>query len=579
MDWVRHQPHAFAILALYFFSTLTITLLVYGQVINHEFLAWDDLSAYIENPKLQYLSRGNFVWMFTSYGDGIWKPITYLSFLSEFLLLPKQPGYHLIINPILHAINAELLGLLTFYLVNLKSNRDSFIKKPYDSSIFAGLAAALIFISHPMQTEAACWLSARKELLCGTFFLASIIFWLRYLHQHSKSWYFSSLLMQLIALMCKPMAISIPVILLLLSFHFEHGKTLKERLQQLLPFIMLSLFIIPIAINGQESVDALPAATDSNLLIRVDQAADTYLLFLSKFVLPFNFSPYYPAFENYKIQHLITYVAIIMLLMLFSVFYAKKNWLLFFIAAWYFITFLPVVGLIQIGGHRVADRYAYLPSMSLCIFVSIFLYQQFFSQKLIFASLTLSLVIALSSQSYHQAKIWRNDLTLWQHAFTYFPENPLIINNLGNAYLRLGMPERATPLFQQAVTLAPNRNFYYYNLILAETNSGHYEDALHNIGLAREKFPEDIGFYVQESEVYILTNHYSDAINILHKYEKTFPGTLPSDRFLWNKAYALAKLNKLDDSLKTTEALLKMYPDHKQGHELYTQLIQALNTN
>ncbi|MBW1825120.1 MAG: hypothetical protein JRI87_11285, partial [Deltaproteobacteria bacterium] len=210
------------------FLIFLITCLVYIPTLKSGFV-WDDVNYVPENTLIRSLSIHNLSKMLTSFRVSNWHPLTWLSLALDYAFWGLNPfGYHLT-NVIMHGLNALLVFFLTIKLT--VSARESNRVSPHSEMersilahplIVAGVTA-LLFSLHPLHVESVAWVSERKDLLCAFFFLLSISSYLSYTSsitkRHTRIWFATCFLLFLSALMSKPMAVTLPAILLLLDIY------------------------------------------------------------------------------------------------------------------------------------------------------------------------------------------------------------------------------------------------------------------------------------------------------------------------------------------------------------------------
>ena len=200
--------------------------LIYLPTLDHGFVNWDDPEYILKNKNIQSLDSSSLKWMFTSFYSANWHPLTWFSHSIDFKIWGLNPSGHHFSNILYHGVNSSLVAILVFYLVSYSP--DSRPKNFYHLSTerFIIIAVSgLCFALHPLHVETVAWVTERKNLLCAFFFLLSLIFYIKYttiIHWKIKILVFScSLLSAMFALMCKPMAVTIPAILLLLDLYLS----------------------------------------------------------------------------------------------------------------------------------------------------------------------------------------------------------------------------------------------------------------------------------------------------------------------------------------------------------------------
>ncbi len=255
-----------------------LTFAIYLPVMKNGFVNWDDDLYVYENPNIESIDLDFFKWSFTSKVASLWHPLTLFSLALDYTLWGPSPwGFHLT-NIILHALNTLLVFILTTDLIAYAGNGGNKCGK---NNIIAGTVTALLFGIHPLHVESVAWVSERKDVLSAFFFLLSLIFYLKYACNNSKrsAFYIVCLTSFILALTSKPMAISLPFVLLILDyFPFKRLKTTEKVsvLIEKLPFVLLSLLMSTITIWASYSGGALKSLETYPFMMRIFTVIKAY---------------------------------------------------------------------------------------------------------------------------------------------------------------------------------------------------------------------------------------------------------------------------------------------------------------
>jgi protein O-mannosyl-transferase len=516
-------------------SVAFLTFLAYLPALRNEFVYWDDNLYIFENPNIRSLDAPFFRWAFLGFHASNWHPLTWISHAVDYALWGLNPLGHHLTNIIFHAVNTALVVLLALKLLEIARERSaqnapaSFLNDR--TTLIAAGVTGLLFGIHPVHVESVAWVSERKDLLCALFFLLSIMSYVKYArgqgsgagNQESgvrsqkpadsgnakagpkKSFinkhYLLSLGFFVLALMSKPMAVTLPVVLLILDWHpfgrIRSFKTLWLASVEKFLFFALSLASSIIAIIAQKAGGALSSIDKVPISIRVPVAAEALIAYLGKMLLPIDLIPFYPypgnvslfSFEYFLVFSLVIGITATGLVLVKK----QKLWL----SAWgyYVLTLLPVLGLIQVGGQSMADRYTYLPSLGpfliagLCVAwiakkVNAMAERGRFT-KSCSVIVVLLLVIALSYISIKQIAVWRDSIGLWTYVIEKEPERvPIAYNNRGLVYYKAGQFDKAIEDFHKAVILRSSYIDAYSNLGMAFFKTGRFDEAIANFDTA-----------------------------------------------------------------------------------------------
>ena len=153
---------------------ITLTLVAFFPALHHEFLGWDDAKNYLDNPHYRGLGPRQLAWMFTTFHMGHYIPLTWMTFGLDYLLWGMTPsGYHLT-NILFHSATA-----LACYFLSLRLLRAA-LQEVAESDLRIGAAlAALLFAVHPLRAESVAWITERRDVVSGLFYLLSVIAYLK----------------------------------------------------------------------------------------------------------------------------------------------------------------------------------------------------------------------------------------------------------------------------------------------------------------------------------------------------------------------------------------------------------------
>lgn len=469
-----------------------LTFLIYTPALKNEFVNWDDDKYVYENSNIQSLSAESLTWMFSSFYQSNWHPLTWLSHAADYAFWGYKPLGHHLTSILLHVLNTLLIFLLCVQLVTRSAKAHegkSAVMEPLSTQINALMAAcvtSLLFGIHPVHVESVAWVAERKDLLCAFFALLSIMSYLSYTSSIAKSqqqtWFTVCLLLFIFALMSKPMAVTLPVVLLLLDIYplKRISRYLGNNVYVLLekiPFFILSITSSIITVVAQHSGGAIRSLEMYSLDARFINALRSLVFYLEKIIVPVKLLPLYPFPTNIHWLDIPSLTSIFLFIAITgaALWMAKKGKYLI-LTAWlyYLVTLLPVLGIIQVGKQAAADRYAYLPGLSpfflagvgtTCIWGRTILFRHVKIPRMLVPIAICSVMCLLGYLTVQQIKIWHNSEVMWKHVIEAFPKAaPTAYNNLGCYYVEIGMLEDAANQFKQAITISTNYSVAYNNL-------------------------------------------------------------------------------------------------------------------
>jgi len=333
-------------------------------------------------------------------------------------------------------------------------------------SVPAGLLTALLFGVHPIHVESVAWATERKDLLCGAFFLLSLIFYLRNFgagSTKSGTWNWS-LLFFLLAMMSKPMAVTLPLVLVLLDFwplgRLRNGPT--RTLTEKIPFFVISIGVGLLTMAAQSNAGAFHPMAAMPLDFKVMNAFHSLAFYAWKMLLPVDLVTLYPIVPG-KSPFSLEYLAALVGVGSISLFcFSQRKKRPYLAAGWtyYALTLIPVLGILQVGNQAAADRYTYLPGISLFLLFSVGATWLLFHQRALLMLTGGTLVAVLGFMTMTQLGSWKDSVTLWEKVVKVYPDSSQVAHgNLANAYKAAGRPDDALKEYDKAIAIPPPHAF------------------------------------------------------------------------------------------------------------------------
>jgi protein O-mannosyl-transferase len=542
-------------------SIAMVTLVVYLPALRNDFVGvWDDNIYIVENLHIRSLDAAFFHWAFLDFYASNWHPLTWISLAADYALWELNPlGYHLT-NIILHAFNTLAVVLLIIKLLQAAQKRQtgpgrtSFLSER--TILLAAGVTGLLFGLHPLHVESVAWAAERKDLLCALFFLLSIISYMEYGESRQstaggrksetegrgeargKKFFFNkhyllALVFFAFALMSKPMAVSLPAVLLILDWYpfggIQSWKTFLSSGLEKLPFLIMSLASSVITVLAQSAGESVVSLELVPVSSRVLVACRSLIDYLEKMLLPLNLVPFYPyprdvslfSFEYLSTIFLLSAITGICLALV------KKRKIWPAVWAYYVSTLIPVLGIVQVGNQTMADRYAYLPSIG--PFLAAGLVTAWIEEKvntrrksgkifsLIYPGLLLCLFAALSYATIVQTGIWENGLALWSHAIEKGFGSATAYNNRGLSWDEMGRRDRAIVDFERAIAMDQRNDFAYNNLGVIYGKDGQHERSLEYFRKAIAINPQRADSYCNLGLSYFFMKQYDNALENYNK--------------------------------------------------------------
>lgn len=490
-------------------------VVIYRFVWQFEFINFDDQIYITDNSVvLEGISGYGIAHAFRSFVGGNWHPLTMISHMLDCELFGRWAGGHHLTSALLHVLNSVLLFLVLRFATK---------------ATWRSLLVGLLFAVHPLNVESVVWISQRKTVLSMFFMLASLGCYAIFIKKKGGWWYGVSFGCFGLALMSKPIAVSLPFLLFLFDYWplgrelvFRKGE-LTRRILEKVPFLMASVAICVVTYKAQKAADAVVSATVFSLGIRIANSARSYFLYLSKLFLPVNLSAYYPYQGQPGILEFVLFVSVLATITVVAVILHRKTPWIMSGWAWFLISMVPMIGIVQVGGQQMADRYAYLPFIGLFIVLSWSLGEvSGMSSRLRVPTVILSVlaVVALTFQANAYSRTWETGKTVFRNAIRQNNTNWFAENSLGAAFFKEGAFDSALVHFDRAIGIQENYGLALYNRGLTKYRLKMYDGA--EVDLNR------VGCLVKERE--------ADAAHLLGKIALTRGDSVKSER-LFRKAW------------------------------------------
>jgi tetratricopeptide (TPR) repeat protein len=482
---------------------VVLTAISFLPTFQNGFVDWDDNKTVLENPYYRGLSWSNIRWMFTTFHMGHYQPLSWVTLGLDYLLWGMDPfGYHLT-SLILHCANA-----LVLYYIALRILRWALAPDASDGGLAlhaSAALAALLFAIHPLRVESVAWVTERRDVLSGLFFLLTMLCYLNAAAAKidgsvRRRWMISAVFVYCLSLLAKASGISLPIILILLDlyplrrlpmsiaewFRRPLGGIWREKI----PFFLLAMLFGVVALLAQNEAGALRYIGDYGVARRVMQALYGILFYLWKTIIPLNLSPIYgiPVHLGTADYGLIVFSGFLTLVLTAGLFIGRRRWpALFTIWIYYLALLTPVLGLAQSGPQITADRYSYLACLGWALLVGAALfylfngrtcYQNGASKLRVCAIAVPLMLIALGTMTWQQTRIWHDAETLWSHAVSTNPQEPQAHNNLANAMVHRGATVQAIAQYREALRIEPDYKEAHHNLAITLAEQGELAEAI-----------------------------------------------------------------------------------------------------
>ncbi len=519
-------------------ALLVVTFLLYLPTGSHDFVNFDDDIYVYENERVaEGLGGDNIAWAFSgSYRMGNWDPLNWLSLMATAEFFGLDPAAHHLVSVALHLANVALLFL--------------FLRRA-TGALWPAFVAAAMFAWHPLQVETVAWVSERKGALSGFFWLLGMWLYAGYAERPSKARLAAVLTVFVLGLMSKPALLTFPFALLLLDVWplrringgegaaseseerraagFERlwsgcRRAVKEKLPM---FAIVGVWVF-VAHGAQTAVGAVGDSELAPWSWRLANAPVAYARHLLHFVWPSGLIPFYPHPGMWPWERVTAAVAF---LVGGSALAARQLERRPFLAVgwfWFLGVLTPMIQLVQIGAHSMADRYFYLPMIGVSFVVvwgAASLFEDDLKRRRIVAPAAMVVLLGCLWATHRQIGFWRNTETLFSRTLAVSPANHVAHNNLGIHLMDQGRLDEAAGHFQASIRAKPGQPQALFNLGTLYSKAGRTADAI---------------------------GQYRAALALDADYAKAHA----------NLGEALARAGRLEEACASYEAALKLEPDN-----------------
>lgn len=619
------------------FALIAVTAGVYWQVKNHPFIVCDDPVYITENPSIQQgITPASIAWAFTTMYANFWHPLTWLSHMLDVELFGLNPGGHHLMNVFFHVANTLLLFL---------------VLQRMTKTLWQSAFVAALFALHPLHVESVAWASERKDVLSTLFWMLTMGAYVFYVEKGTLVRYLAVVSFFALGLMAKPMLVTLPFVLLLLDFwplgriypvqsiQSAHAETpsspLPSRKQQKkhtkgttkktpqpksqqsvahsprrvlialimekIPLLLLSAGASVVAYIAQQEGGALGLASEYPLGARIGNALVSYTAYIWKMIWPVNLSVWYPHPGMLPPWHVLgaaCFLIVITGLALWNITrfpYVTVGWF------WYIGTLVPVIGLVQVGGHGMADRYTYVPLIGLFVMIAWGipdLFKKYPYRHQITVVTACFVITFLSIMTWQQLQLWKDDVTLFTHtlkhtkdnhiaekalgiafsrqgkwdealrhltrAYELYPHDKDLHLCLGNVYSSLDRSERAIAHYREALRIDPGFAKAYFNLGNVYAQMGKREDALISFSKAIELNPHDAEAFYNMGCVFFSLARFDKAISCFREAIRIRPAYAKAHN---NLGSALLVQGKREEAIAHFQDALSIQPDFALARE------------
>ncbi len=521
-----------------------VTAAVFLPVLRADWVDWDDPINFLNNPYYRGLGWAQLRWMATANVMGHWIPVTWLTLGADYVAWGLNPfGYHLT-NLLLHAVAGAV-----FYLV---ARRLLALAWPEATPLWTGIgaaAAALFFAVHPLRVESVAWITERRDLTSGLFFLLMVFAYLR-AHERPpevrRGWQWAAVALAALALASKSIVMGLPIVLIVLDVYplRRLGPSLRDWLtarsrpvgREKIPFVVSPVAPAAAAYYVQRSTGYL---TDAEPAARAVMVAHNVWFHFWKTFVPLNLMPLYELPRRVSFAELPYALAGAgSIAITVAVWFLRRRWPAG-LAIWvfYLVLLAPVSGVVHTGNHLGADRNTYLPCAAFALLVGglVIAVAEARKREILrpaIAGLAVALVMVwiagLGVAARIQTGVWHDSETLWRYAIEVDPICAICNHNLAVILGRRGEKAESLALITRALELRPDRSEFHGNYGLLLLQMGRRAEGIERLRYRLAREPRDYSMRTNLAIALIEDGRSAEALGELDQALKVKPDWVPA---------------------------------------------------
>ncbi len=596
--WSNFQ-NIYALIAI-----LLLTAIVFLPSLNNNFVNWDDDKNFYENAlvlsSIDFTSLlKNIPSIFSSTVIGNYNPLSHFTFALENVIFGlKNPFYWHLDNLILHLICVMLIFRISLAL---------------GLNIWSAIFCALLFGIHPLRVESVAWITERKDVLFGSFYLAALYYYIKGVKDNQPNKYLLRIIILFILSgLSKIQAVSLPLSMLAVDY-FMNRKIIWERLIEKWFYFGISLLIGLAGVYFLNQAGSLKSSGNFDLFDRIFIGSYSYIIYYIKLLVPFQTSPMYPYPPSLGINFYLSIIPTLLIIGLTIYSFFRKWKALVFGIVFFTFNIMFLLQIVGAGQGFIADRFTYIAYFGLFFTIAYYFQSLLSNQKYAnyFSIGAISYLAIFAYLSFNQNKVWKNSETLWTHVIKYYPNTTISWGNRANYYRDQGRKKEALSDYSTAIGLGDQKaapynsraklyfqSNYRDTLMMAvqdystaisiePTNSEYYtnrgatfarlqdnDNAIQDLIQAAEYNVNNPNIYLNRSIVYHQLGQYQNEINDINIYLKLNP----NNANMWaNRANANMLLRNWEPSLADINQAIKMNPNY--GVYYFYRAQYYFNTN
>lgn len=537
-----------------------VTALAFLPALHAGFVTWDDDRNFTDNLAYRGLGATQLHWMWTTFHMGHYVPISWMTLGLDYVLWGMDArGYHLT-NVVIHAACAAAVFVVARRILALAAPGYAGDARRLT---FAAGASALLWSVHPLRVESVAWITERRDVLSGLFYVLAVWCYLRFIEARQRRWYGVAVVAFVAALLSKASAMTLPAVLLAInvfplrritSARAAFTRAAAAVYRELAPFVVLSV--------GAASLSLVALHPPAQLAIAGKLAVSAWSLqyYFTKTIFPTALTPLLEMprhVDAFAPRYLIAYVVVVVACAAVAILWRRARGAGVALAV-FLVVLLPTLGFVQNGPQIAADRYTYqaAPALALLAGAGILLAPQRWYGAV--RGLAAIAIAAFGAATWIQCGVWKDSITLWSRIVAIDPGSPIGNVGIGGELARQGRFAEAVPHYQRAIAVGPAYPEAHNNLGVALTRLGRPADAVAEFAQAialkpayAEAFSNRGNAHMQLGDTAAALADFRQATEIDHSY--------PDAQVNWGNA--LVRLGRPAEAISHYEAAVAIRAD------------------
>jgi protein O-mannosyl-transferase len=439
---------------LMFFSVLVITAIIFSGSLKLDWTNWDDNLLVYQNSVVR---EAEFKDIFTKPAEyNTFNPLAIFSFALEWKIVQDKPFLYHFDNFILHLLSTALIWFL-FRRLGL--------------SVWFSFFGSLLCSIHPMRVESVAWISERKDMLLGLFYVSAILAYIRYIVSGKNSYLFLTFALFILSIFSKGQAVAMPFSLILLDWYFKRRLSLKVVMEKAV-FFAISLIIAFLTItffvkDVYTAADKRTITNVFNLFEQVILGGYAYTVYILKSFIPYANSPLYPMPVSLQLEHWVGAVTAVSIILISLAVWRKYRIITFGLLFFTFNIFFFLMPFLMSETAYLFDHYSYIAYIGLFFMIAMImqhLSEKFPSYRTLMMCLTVLILIIYGVLTIKYIPVWKNSETLWTYVIEKYPHQLAVAHvNRGEYWYKNNQMDKALEDFNEAIKINPDSPMAFQN--------------------------------------------------------------------------------------------------------------------